>query len=567
MSSYPWRVTASGTVIGGRFRVDQLLGSGGMGIVVAATHLELGHRVAIKVLRDDMAKVPTVVERFLREARAAVRLRTEHVCRVFDVGRTDAGAPYMVMELLEGNDLGRVVATQPLAMPIAVEYVMQACVAVAEAHAAGIIHRDLKPANLVVTRRLGGGPLIKVLDFGIAKAMTEASAQLTHSQSMLGSPAYISPEQLRSPRDVDARTDVWALGATLYQLLTGRLPFHAQTVTAMAVRIMTQPPDPLDTDPTLRAVILRCLDKSPAQRYPDVGALVTDLAPFGGPSGRAIAGMVLHLLHGFVAAQAPVSPLAGTAAAPVAPSALPPPVATAAPTVPRLATVAAPPEPPRAYAADSRTRGESAPDPAALYGTATRGRVAGARRRAWWWITVPLVVVASASIALIAGRRDTPPAAPGSAAVVAASEPPAAPPIDAGAAGSAALAPADAGIPWWFPPENPPRDARKDTRPKDTHAGGANPGAPGKDAAGHTAPDGAGHEPTRPTSAGSVAGSVRDARNTCLESAADTPWNTAMCWCAKKDKARAQAFYAKLSGFKRITVRTFCSARGIALAP
>ncbi|HEX3761506.1 MAG TPA: serine/threonine-protein kinase, partial [Kofleriaceae bacterium] len=279
-----------------------------------ATHLELGHRVAIKVLRDDMASVPTVVERFLRESRAAVQLRTEHVCRVFDVGRTDTGAPYMVMELLEGNDLGRVIAKRPLAMPIAVEYVMQACVAVAEAHATGIIHRDLKPANLIVTRRPGGGPLIKVLDFGIAKAMAEAGAALTRSQSMLGSPAYISPEQLQSARDVDTRTDIWALGATLYQLLSGRLPFYAPTVTAMAVRILTEPPDPLDTDPTLRAVILRCLDKSPPQRYPDVGALVTDLAPFGGPSGRAIARMVQYLLHGPVAAEVPVSPLAMTAA-------------------------------------------------------------------------------------------------------------------------------------------------------------------------------------------------------------------------------------------------------------
>src|SRR5215468_3145050 len=325
-----------------------------MGVVVAATHLELGHRVAIKVLRNDMARVPTVVERFLREARAAVQLRTEHVCRVFDVGRTDAGAPFMVMELLQGNDLGRVIARQPLPMPIAVEYVMQACVAVAEAHAAGIIHRDLKPANLVVTRRLGGGPLIKVLDFGIAKAMTEAGAELTRSQSMLGSPGYISPEQLQSARDVDARTDLWALGATLYQLLSGRLPFYAQTVTAMAVRILTQPPDPLDTDPTLRAVILRCLDKSPAQRYPDVGALVADLAPFGGPSGRAIAGTVHRVLHGSAAAEPPVSPLARTAAASVAHIAPPSPrtVATAAPSVPPFAALPATPGPPRAHAAD-----------------------------------------------------------------------------------------------------------------------------------------------------------------------------------------------------------------------
>jgi hypothetical protein len=477
----------------------------------------------------------------------------------------------MVMELLEGNDLGRVIAKQPLAMPIAVEYVMQACVAVAEAHAAGIIHRDLKPANLVVTRRLGGGPLIKVLDFGIAKAMTEAGAELTHSQSMLGSPAYISPEQLQSARDVDVRTDLWALGATLYELLSGRLPFYAQTVTAMAVRILRQPPDPLDTDPTLRAVILRCLDKSPAQRYPDVGALVTDLAPFGGPSGRAIAGMVQHLLHGSTSAPAPVSPFARTAAS-VAYIAPPPPVATAAPSVPSFAVLRASPGPARAHAADGfrSSLGELATDPAAPYRTAISDLVARARRRPWWWITVPLVVVASASTALICSRRDTTTATPGSGARVVVNEPAAPAPIEADAAGPSTLAPADAGTPWWFPPENTHGDARpKDTRPRETRASGADPrAAPAKDSATRTvAPERAGHESTRSTIAGSVADTAREARNSCLESAADTPWNTAMCWCAKKDKARAQAFFAKLSGFRRATVRTWCAVRGVNLAP
>jgi serine/threonine-protein kinase len=457
----------------------------------------------------------------------------------------------MVMELLEGNDLGRVVAMQPLAMPIAVEYVMQACVAVAEAHAAGIVHRDLKPANLIVTRRPGGGPLIKVLDFGIAKAMTEAGAELTRSQSMLGSPAYISPEQLQSARDVDARTDIWALGATLYQLLSGRLPFYAQTVTAMAVRIVTQPPEPLDTDPTLRAVILRCLDKSRARRYPDVGALVTDLAPFGGPSGPAIARTVRRLLHGSVAAEVPVSPLAMTAAS-VAYVASPPPIATAAPSVPPFAPVPAPPAPPRAHAA---------------------------RHRPWWWITVPMVVAACASTALICSRRDRTAATPGPAAVVAASEPPApaamdpAPmdpaPMVPSAAAPSILAP-DARTPPWFLPENTPGDTRpREPRSRASHASGASPkSAPARGAAVHTAAsDGAGHESTKPTATGSVADAAREAKNTCLESTADTPWNTTMCWCARKDKARAQASYAKLSGFKRTTVRTFCAARGVDLTP
>jgi serine/threonine protein kinase len=251
-------VLAVGSLIGGRFRIDQILGAGGMGIVVAATHLELGHRVAIKLLRDEMAQSPTLVERFLREARSVVGLRTEHVCKVTDIGRLDTGTPFIVMELLEGVDLQHVVHKQPLPVTTAVEYVLQACVALAEAHAAGIIHRDLKPANLFVTRRLDGGPLVKVLDFGIAKALADTGAHLTH-QSAMGSPGYMSPEQIQSARDVDVRTDLWALGVTLYQLLSSRMPFPAASHTEIAIKVATEPPAPLDVDPALRAVIWKCL--------------------------------------------------------------------------------------------------------------------------------------------------------------------------------------------------------------------------------------------------------------------------------------------------------------------
>ncbi len=286
-----------GDIIGGKFRVDAVLGAGGMGIVVAASHLELGHRVAIKFLRDEMLQNHTVVERFLREARSVVNLKTEHVCRVTDVGRFDTGAPYIVMELLEGADLARVVATKPLPITTAVEYILQALVALAEAHTAGIVHRDLKPANLFVTRRLDGGPLVKVLDFGIAKAMAETGAQLTLGQGAMGSPGFMSPEQLQSPRDVDLRTDIWAIGATLYQLLSARMPYPAPTLTEIAIRIASEPPDPLDVPPELRSIIFRCLDKTPDQRYPDVAALAAALVPFGGPSARRIATTVGQLAN------------------------------------------------------------------------------------------------------------------------------------------------------------------------------------------------------------------------------------------------------------------------------
>ena len=300
-----------GSVIGGRFRVDQILGSGGMGVVFAATHLELGHRVAIKLLRDEMAESPVIVERFLREARAVVGLRTEHVCRVSDVGRLDSGAPYIVMEMLEGVDLQRTIARSPLPLTTAVEYVLQACVALAEAHAAGIIHRDLKPANLFVTRRFDGGPLVKVLDFGIAKALTETGAHLTH-QSAMGSPGYMSPEQIQSARDVDVRTDIWALGVTLYQLLSARLPFGGTNITEIAIAVATEPPALLDVDPRLRAVIWKCLEKQPAHRYANLGELMAALSPFGGPMARIHLGLAAQLAgasSGFILAPPPIVPV------------------------------------------------------------------------------------------------------------------------------------------------------------------------------------------------------------------------------------------------------------------
>ena len=304
------RPLTTGSVIGGRFRIDEVLGAGGMGIVVAATHLELGSRVAIKFMRDEQLAGAGAVaaERFIREARAVVKLRTEHVCRVFDVARLDSGAPYIVMELLAGVDLARTIAQRPLPATIAVEYVMQAAVALAEAHAQGIVHRDLKPANLFVTRRRDGGPLVKVLDFGIAKALTESDSRLTQTRAMLGSPGYMSPEQLDSPRDVDGRTDIWALGVTLYQLLSGRLPFWGRNQTEIAVKIAAESPPPLEVDPQLAAVVMRCLEKSCDDRYQDVAALAAELRPFGGPRARRIVAAIAQATREPAAPPAELTP-------------------------------------------------------------------------------------------------------------------------------------------------------------------------------------------------------------------------------------------------------------------
>jgi eukaryotic-like serine/threonine-protein kinase len=279
-----------GDVIAGKYRVDKILGQGGMGVVVAAHHMQLDTRVALKFLLPEALHNPEAVGRFVREARAAVRIMSEHVARVIDVGTLENGAPYMVMEYLEGGDLAGWLQ-QRGALPIeqAVEFVLQACVAVADAHALGIVHRDLKPANLFCVRRSDGQLSIKVLDFGISKLTdmtgTGPSPAMTKTSAMMGSPLYMSPEQMQSSKGVDARTDIWALGVVLFELIAGRPPFQADTLTELVIKIATEPPPPLrsfrpDVPAGLEAVVVKCLTKDVRQRYPNVGELAVALLPF-----------------------------------------------------------------------------------------------------------------------------------------------------------------------------------------------------------------------------------------------------------------------------------------------
>jgi len=285
-----------GAVIAGKYRIEKKLGEGGMFVVVAASDLQLGGQVALKFLSPGSESRDGAL-RLSREAQITARIKSDHVAKVLDVGTLEDGDPYLVMELLEGTDLNRLVQENgPLSVADAVEFTLQAAEAVAEAHAVGIVHRALKPANLFLTRKADGSPLIKVLDFGMARssAPEEADeASLPVEGAALGAPLYMSPEQIRSAKGVDARADVWALGATLYKLLTSYAAFEADNVAASVAMIVADNPIPPrklrpDLPEALEAVVLRSLEKQLDRRYQSVDELACALLPFAPerPRGR-----------------------------------------------------------------------------------------------------------------------------------------------------------------------------------------------------------------------------------------------------------------------------------------
>ncbi len=274
-----------GQIIGGRYLVGTLIGQGGMGLVCAATHLGLESPVAIKLIRPDLKEDAEFVERFLNEARRAAALSSEHVATVHDVGRLETGEPYLVMERLEGVELEtHLRATGPLEPRRAAELVLEACEGLVEAHAAGIVHRDLKPANLFLARRGDGKEVLKILDFGIAKTITDDAPSSSTSRS-LGSPWYMSPEQMLDASSVDFRADIWSLGVVLFELLTKRLPFEGQSVPEVCVKVLTaEAPSPSsfrpELEPELEAIVLRCLEKDRDRRYADVSELARELQAY-----------------------------------------------------------------------------------------------------------------------------------------------------------------------------------------------------------------------------------------------------------------------------------------------
>lgn len=284
-----------GRVLAGKYEVLRVLGEGGMGVVLLAHNMHLDGRVALKVPRLEILSNPSAAGRFEREAKVAFKLKSEHVARVFAVGRLETGQPFIEMEYLEGEDLAqRLERRGPLPQEQAVELLIQVCDALAEAHALGIVHRDLKPANLFCTRRRDGSLVVKVLDFGISKVERRGQTlhpSMTQGGVPMGSPLYMSPEQLKSARDVDARSDIWAVGVILYELLTGRPPFMADNLMGLGSLIVGASPTPLrelrpDVAEALAAVVHRCLEKDPAARFEHVAAVVEALTPFAPPAAR-----------------------------------------------------------------------------------------------------------------------------------------------------------------------------------------------------------------------------------------------------------------------------------------
>ncbi len=297
-AAYPW-VPKPGDILAGKYQVEQLIGAGGMGAVVTAIQQELGRRVAIKLMPPQAAESQRAVERFLREARAASAISNDHVVRIFDVGRLPDGVPFMVMEFLPGVTLDSVVqARGPLPVAEAVDYVLQACVALAECHALGIVHRDLKPENIMLVHRPGQLGFVKVLDFGISKSEwmhldSNFTPNLTGTTDVFGTPTHMSPEQVRSSKDVDNRADIWALGVVMYEILTAVPPFMADTLPALSAMIVSdEPPNPslrrTDIPEELSAVVLRCLAKHPDARPQSVAQLAEMLQAFAAPSSRPL---------------------------------------------------------------------------------------------------------------------------------------------------------------------------------------------------------------------------------------------------------------------------------------
>ncbi len=295
-----------GQIVAGKYKLERVIGAGGMGFVFAARHLQLGELAAFKFLHPKIASDTQAVERFLREARATSRIKSDHVVRILDASTGEGGAPpYILMEYLEGQDLGHILHDQgKLPIEEAVDYVLQACEGLAEAHQLGIVHRDIKPSNLLLGTLSDGTAHVKILDFGISKALLpdviESTPNLTDTQAVFGSPAYMSPEQVRSAKKVDHRTDVWALGVVLFELLTRATPFQGETTAGVLAAVAADAPTKLrelrpEAPEELEQVIEQALVKNKDARVQSVVEMARLLEPFASAQGHASAATVARL--------------------------------------------------------------------------------------------------------------------------------------------------------------------------------------------------------------------------------------------------------------------------------
>jgi serine/threonine protein kinase len=319
---------SEGELIAGKYRVERTLARGGMGAVYLARHVELDQLMAVKMMLPEAAKNPEAVTRFMREARAAVKIKSNHVVRVTDVGTLPSGLPYMAMEYLEGKDLREVLAERGrLPLEEAAEYMLQALEALAEAHARGIVHRDLKPGNLFLTQGPDGTPVVKVLDFGISKVITgtlATSDPLTKNAALMGSPLYMSPEQMKASRNVDMRADIWAIGVMFYELLTGDVPFKGDSLPELCAVIVLDgaTPKARDVVPELPEgvdeLIGRCLARKRDERFANAAEVARALAPFAPERARVSVDRVtdalgpLASLRSVSLTDAPVAPDSAT---------------------------------------------------------------------------------------------------------------------------------------------------------------------------------------------------------------------------------------------------------------
>jgi serine/threonine protein kinase len=301
-----------GAILAGKYRVERIIGQGGMGLVVEARHIALDERIALKFLLPEYAHHPEAAPRFMREARIAAKIKSEHVVRVSDVGTLDNGSPYMMMEFLDGDDLAKTLEKLGVfSIDDAIDYILQGCEAIAEAHQHGIVHRDLKPANLFLSKRPDGTPIVKVLDFGISKISGGGVDNLTKTTAAMGSALYMSPEQMQQTRAVDHRTDIYALGIALYELLAGKQPYYADTLPQLCAEILTGTPTPIRTirpeiTDDLAQVIEKAYARDKGQRHQSIADLVIALAPYAPTRSQQMIDRVARM------AGLPI-PVAGTA--------------------------------------------------------------------------------------------------------------------------------------------------------------------------------------------------------------------------------------------------------------